>query len=77
MLAETDRDARQKLDSYFPNGLTDEQTRIRIYGSPETIIAYYQALVAIGFEYFVVQIQDSRDLESIRLLGEAVAPKFV
>jgi alkanesulfonate monooxygenase SsuD/methylene tetrahydromethanopterin reductase-like flavin-dependent oxidoreductase (luciferase family) len=77
MLAETDRDARQKLDSYFPNGLTDEQTRTRIYGSPETIIAYYQALVTIGFEYFVVQIQDSRDLESIRLLGEAVAPKFV
>lgn len=76
MVADSDDAARRKLDHYFPNGLTDEQARTRIYGSPETVTAYFKGLVDLGFEYFTVQIQDSRDLETIRLLGEAVAPQF-
>jgi alkanesulfonate monooxygenase SsuD/methylene tetrahydromethanopterin reductase-like flavin-dependent oxidoreductase (luciferase family) len=74
MLADTDHAARTKLDGYFPNGLTEEQTRTRIFGSPETVTAYFRSLVELGFRYFVVQVQDSRDLETIRLLGEEVAP---
>ena len=76
MLAESDTAAKAKLDHYFPKGLTEEQTRTRIYGSPQTVSAYFQSLAAMGFQYFVVQIQDSRDLETIQLLGEAVAPDF-
>ena len=75
MLAETDRAARAKLDGYFPHGLTEEQTRIRIIGSPDTVANYFRGLVELGFQYFVAQIQDSRDIETIRLLGEAVAPQ--
>lgn len=74
ILAETDSGARTKLTSYYPNGLTEEQTRTRVHGSPDTVIDYFSALVDLGFRYFVVQIQDSRDLETIQLLGEAVAP---
>lgn len=74
MLSESDAGAKAKLDHYFPNGLTEEQSRTRIHGSPETVTAYFKALIEIGFEYFVVQIQDSRDLETIRLLGTEVAP---
>jgi alkanesulfonate monooxygenase SsuD/methylene tetrahydromethanopterin reductase-like flavin-dependent oxidoreductase (luciferase family) len=76
MLSDTDAGARAKLDRYFPNGLTEEQTRTRVYGSPDTVAAYFEGLAGIGFQYFVVQIQDSRDLETIRLLGEQVAPRF-
>ena len=76
MVADSDREARRKLDHYYPNGLTEEQTRTRIFGSPETITTYFRGLVELGFEYFTVQIQDSRDLETIRLLGESVAPQF-
>ena len=74
MVSESDAGANAKLDHYFPNGLTEEQSRTRIHGSPETVTAYFKALIEIGFEYFVVQIQDSRDLETIRLLGTEVAP---
>lgn len=74
MLADTDQAARAKLNGYYPDGLTEEQTRTRIFGSPTTAIAYFSSLVELGFRYFVVQVQDSRDLETIRLLGEAVAP---
>jgi alkanesulfonate monooxygenase SsuD/methylene tetrahydromethanopterin reductase-like flavin-dependent oxidoreductase (luciferase family) len=76
MLSDSDAEARAKLDRYFPRGLTEEQERTRIYGSPETVIAYFEGLAKLGFQYFVVQIQDSRDLETIRLLGEHVAPRF-
>jgi hypothetical protein len=76
MLAESDSAAKAKLDHYFPDGLTEEQTRTRIFGSPATVIAYFSSLIEIGFEYFVVQIQDARDVETIRLLGTEVAPAF-
>jgi alkanesulfonate monooxygenase SsuD/methylene tetrahydromethanopterin reductase-like flavin-dependent oxidoreductase (luciferase family) len=76
MLAETEESAKAKLDRYYPDGLTEEQHRTRIFGSPQKVIDYFQGLIGIGFEYFVIQIQDSRDLETIRLLGETVAPSF-
>jgi alkanesulfonate monooxygenase SsuD/methylene tetrahydromethanopterin reductase-like flavin-dependent oxidoreductase (luciferase family) len=74
MLAETNELAKAKLDRYFPNGLTEEQTRTRIWGDPDKVIAYFRDLAEVGFQYFVVQVQDSRDVETIRLLGEQVMP---
>lgn len=76
MLSSSDSGAKTKLDSYFPDGLTEEQTRTRIYGSPENVVGYYKRLVELGFEYFVVQVQDAADYETIRLLGERIAPEF-
>jgi alkanesulfonate monooxygenase SsuD/methylene tetrahydromethanopterin reductase-like flavin-dependent oxidoreductase (luciferase family) len=76
MLADSDKNAKAKLDHYFPDGLAEEQTRTRIFGSPETVSAYFRSLIGMGFQYFVIQIQDSRDLETIQLLGEAIAPNF-
>lgn len=74
MLADTDAAARDKLDHYFPDGLSEEHRRTRIHGSPDTVIAYFRSLQTVGFEYFVVQVQDAADYETIRLLGERVAP---
>jgi alkanesulfonate monooxygenase len=76
MLSDTSEKARAKLDRYFPQGLTEEQTRTRIVGAPDEIVEYYRSLAELGFRYFVIQIQDSRDLETIELLGHEVAPKF-
>jgi alkanesulfonate monooxygenase SsuD/methylene tetrahydromethanopterin reductase-like flavin-dependent oxidoreductase (luciferase family) len=76
MAEETEAAAKEKLDRYFPDGLTEEQERTRVWGSPESLIAYYRGLVDVGFEYFVVQIQDAADYETIRLLGERIAPAF-
>ena len=74
-LAETDTAARAKLDRQYPDGLTEEQTRTRIWGGADKVVAYFQDMAELGFEYFVVQVQDSRDLETIRLLGDVVRPR--
>ena len=76
MLAETREAAIAKRDRYYPNGLTEEQARTRIVGSPVEIVEYYRRLVDQGFRYLVVQIQDASDLESIHLLGTEVAPRL-
>ncbi len=75
MLAETRDLALAKRDRYYPNGLTEEQSRTRIVGSPTEIVDYYRGLVTQGFRYLVVQIQDASDVETIRLLGTEVAPR--
>jgi alkanesulfonate monooxygenase SsuD/methylene tetrahydromethanopterin reductase-like flavin-dependent oxidoreductase (luciferase family) len=75
ILGETDEDAQAKLNGYYPEGLTDEQRVTRIAGSPERVISYFQSLVDDGIQYFVVQIMDAGDAETMKLLAREVAPK--
>jgi alkanesulfonate monooxygenase SsuD/methylene tetrahydromethanopterin reductase-like flavin-dependent oxidoreductase (luciferase family) len=74
MLAPDEAAAQAKLDRYYPDGLPEEMRASRIAGPPETAIAYYRSLVAAGIRYFVVQILDAGDTETIRLLAEEVVP---
>lgn len=76
MLAETEQAAAAKLRRYYPDGLSEEQRLTRLYGTPERVRPYYQALADAGIEYFVVQILDAADEETIRLLGEVLAPSI-
>lgn len=74
MLAGSRDLALAKRERYYPDGLSEEQSRTRIAGTPAEVVDYYRGLVAQGFRYLVVQIQDASDLETIRLLGAEVAP---
>ncbi|HEY8447007.1 MAG TPA: LLM class flavin-dependent oxidoreductase [Thermomicrobiales bacterium] len=76
LLAETETAAEAKLRRYYPDGLTEELKATRVYGTPESVRPYYQALADAGIEYFVVQIQDARDHETIRLVAEELAPSI-
>jgi alkanesulfonate monooxygenase SsuD/methylene tetrahydromethanopterin reductase-like flavin-dependent oxidoreductase (luciferase family) len=75
MIGPTEAAARVKLDRYYPHGLNEEQRYSRVVGSPEQVAGYYQSLVDVGMEYFVVQILDARDLETIELLAREVVPR--
>ncbi len=74
MLAETETDARAKLDRYYPQGINEEQRYSRVATTPAGAVAYYQALADAGMQYFVVQTLYAGDGETIRLLAEEVAP---
>jgi len=74
MIAETEKAAKAKLDHYYPNGLTTEQRITRIVGTPDQIASYYQELVDVGMQYFVCQVLDAGDEETIRLLATGVVP---
>ena len=74
MIAPTDAAARAKLDHYYPEGINEEQRYSRVVGAPEQVAAYYQELIAAGMEYFVVQILDAGDTETIELLARDVIP---
>ncbi len=74
MLAPTERQARAKLDRWYPQGVNEEQRFSRVATTPAGAVAYYQALADAGMEYFVVQTLDAGDEETIRLLATEVAP---
>jgi alkanesulfonate monooxygenase SsuD/methylene tetrahydromethanopterin reductase-like flavin-dependent oxidoreductase (luciferase family) len=74
MLASTEREAQAKLRCYYPGGLNEEQQFSRLAAGPERAIAYYQALVDAGMDYFVAQTQDAGDLETIEVLARDVMP---
>ena len=75
-IAENERDLQAKKEKYFPDGLTEEQQLTRVFGTPDQIVAYYTELADAGVQYFVMQTQDARDLETIELLGREVAPRL-
>lgn len=76
MVAPTEAEALAKRDRYYPDGLNEEQQITRIVGSPEQVTAYYQALADAGMQYFVVQVLDAEDLETLRLLATEVIPNL-
>jgi alkanesulfonate monooxygenase SsuD/methylene tetrahydromethanopterin reductase-like flavin-dependent oxidoreductase (luciferase family) len=78
ILAPTEREATAKLDALDPQRSTSPGTRREGKGfifasTPDRAIAYYQAIRAVGIQYFVVQL-DGSDLETIELLATQVAP---
>jgi alkanesulfonate monooxygenase SsuD/methylene tetrahydromethanopterin reductase-like flavin-dependent oxidoreductase (luciferase family) len=75
MLAPTESEAISKRDRYYPNGLNEEQRYSRVIGTPEQAAVYYQALVDADMDYFVVQILDATDTETIELLAQEVVPR--
>lgn len=74
MLAPTEAAAEQKLRSYYPHGLNEEQRYSRLAAGPERAIAYYQSLVDAGMDYFVAQTQDASDTETFEVLARQVIP---
>lgn len=75
MLAETNEQAKAKLDRYYPNGMNEDQALTRIWGAPDRAVAYFDELIAAGMTYFVVQILDAGDLETMELLAREVLPR--
>ncbi len=77
MVAPTPEWARAKLDRYYPEGINEEQRFSRVVGTPDQVAGYYQSLVAVGMQYFVVQTLDATDTETIELLAREVIPAVV
>jgi alkanesulfonate monooxygenase SsuD/methylene tetrahydromethanopterin reductase-like flavin-dependent oxidoreductase (luciferase family) len=77
MVAPDETSANAKRDRYYPQGLSEEQRHSRVVGAPDEVAAYYQGLVDLGMQYFVVQVQDATDVETIELLAREVMPRIV
>jgi alkanesulfonate monooxygenase SsuD/methylene tetrahydromethanopterin reductase-like flavin-dependent oxidoreductase (luciferase family) len=72
----TAEEAAARWRHYYPNGMTEDQRATRIGGSPEQITAYFQELADAGMQYFVVQILDAADEETMHLLATEVMPNI-
>lgn len=62
-----------KLARVFPLGLPDWVGPV--YATPEQAIEHYQERVEAGIQYFVVQLIDCTDEETLELLAHAVMPR--
>ncbi|HEU5431385.1 MAG TPA: LLM class flavin-dependent oxidoreductase, partial [Thermomicrobiales bacterium] len=76
MVAPDEASAIAKRDRYYPRGLNEEQRQSRVVGAPAQVAAYYQRLVDLGMQYFVVQVQDAADVETIELFAREVMPRI-
>jgi hypothetical protein len=70
-----------KSDKRFING-TPAPTLPRLEGADDWMagcmqmldVEYYHALAGAGIQYFVVEVMDAADVETIQLLAEQVMP---
>ena len=71
--AETTAAVRAQLDA-FPQAAKDLMGPSLVGGTPRELIAYYQAFLDAGLQYFVAM---SPSLDTMRLLAERVIPELV
>ncbi len=80
ILAEEEAGVQAKLKYYFPEGLEKRYSgpwrSFVVVGTPEDAVTYYQALVKAGIQYFIVEVLDAADEETMRLLAEEVVPQI-
>jgi len=78
VLAEDEARLRRKVRHYFPGGLEQRFAGpwrgFAVAATVEQATASYRALADAGIQYFVVQVLDAGDEETIRLLAERVIP---
>lgn len=78
ILGEEKDSVQAKLQHYFPKGLQQRYSgpwaNFVVAGTPQGAVMHYQALVGAGIQYFVVQMLDAANLQTIRLLAEKVVP---
>jgi alkanesulfonate monooxygenase SsuD/methylene tetrahydromethanopterin reductase-like flavin-dependent oxidoreductase (luciferase family) len=74
ILAETDEALRRKVTRYFPDGMDDTWQKAVFAGTPAEAVQHFQRYANAGMQYFVAQVLDARDDETIRLLAKEVAP---
>jgi alkanesulfonate monooxygenase SsuD/methylene tetrahydromethanopterin reductase-like flavin-dependent oxidoreductase (luciferase family) len=73
-LAETEAELEDKLDDLFPNGRPGPD--FLLAGTPDQIAAYYQERADAGIQYFVVQLTNCTDHETLELLADEVVPQI-
>jgi alkanesulfonate monooxygenase SsuD/methylene tetrahydromethanopterin reductase-like flavin-dependent oxidoreductase (luciferase family) len=74
MLAPTEAAVAEKVARYFPDGVPPAFDNFIMPGTPEQITEWYQARADAGIQYFVVQMLDGTDHETLELLAKEVAP---
>ncbi len=79
VLARDEAGLRAKLKRHVPEGFDRRYTGAwRGFGVALTVpdaVAYYRALAEAGIQYFVAEILDADDLETIEILARQVAPE--
>jgi alkanesulfonate monooxygenase SsuD/methylene tetrahydromethanopterin reductase-like flavin-dependent oxidoreductase (luciferase family) len=79
LLAEDDDRLQAKVRRTFPDGIDARYSGpwagFALAATVEQAIAHYRELAAAGIQYFVVEILDAADDETIRLLAERVMPE--
>ena len=75
-IAESERDARLKLDAMRAAGVPRAPDRTTTAGTPDRILERAHALRDVGIEGLTITMPDSHDLEAVTLAGETLAPVF-
>jgi alkanesulfonate monooxygenase SsuD/methylene tetrahydromethanopterin reductase-like flavin-dependent oxidoreductase (luciferase family) len=79
ILAQEETQLQAKLAHYFPGGVAARYSgpwRDFVFAAtPERAAAHFQAMVAAGIQYFIVETLDATDEDTIRLLATQVMPR--
>jgi len=68
--------ARAKIDSFRRAGLSEQRIEMMLIGDPDTLGERVAAYREAGLDGFTLSIPDVHDLETVELVGRALAPVF-
>ena len=85
IIGKNDAQVKEKIKKWIPQkpiagatGVTTLEDRLKrfVIGTPEQCAETFRNIFATGLDYIVVNFPDSHNLETVKLFGEGVLPKF-
>lgn len=85
IIGKNDAQVKEKIKKYVPQqptvgatGVTTFEDRLKrfVIGTPEQCAEAFRKIFATGLDYIIVNFPDSHNLETVKLFGEEVLPKF-
>ena len=77
VVIENDKQTVEKKIHDFFKGMPEEQIReFAIYGTPEDVLRQIELLEEVGIQYFIVDLEPSRELEALDVFANKIIKKF-
>ncbi|MCS4537604.1 MAG: LLM class F420-dependent oxidoreductase [Thaumarchaeota archaeon] len=85
IIGKNESSVKEKIKKWVPQkptagatGVTTLEDRLKrfVIGTPEQCAETFRKIFATGLDYVVVNFPDSHNLETVKLFGEGVLPKF-
>lgn len=76
-MIENDKQTVEKKVHDFFKGMPEEQIReFAVYGTPEDVLRQIELFEEVGIQYFIVDLEPSRELEALDVFANKIIKKF-
>lgn len=76
LLGRTQAEVDAKREQYIADGWSEYTVKMMFACTPDKLVAHYQSLAEAGMQYFIAQMHDGTDHDTLELFANKVIPRL-